>query len=186
MTVLTGKEAVEAVQRRLAAAGLYTGPIDGLWGQESNAALEVGLTPPTAAHEPLVAQLRLHEGERLKPYRDTVGKLTIGVGRNLDDVGISPAESAAMLASDIARTDAALRSKAAWVFVLDPVRRDVLRDMAFNLGVEGLLGFKTTLHLVQAGQFAEAAVQMLRSKWAGQVGQRATTLSKLMRTGERP
>lgn len=131
-------------------------------------------------------QLVRHEGLRLKLYRDTVGKLTIGVGRNLDDVGISEAEAFALLADDVGRAEAGLDARLPWWRGLDPVRRDVLVDMAFNLGVEALCGFRTTLAAVQGRRFGEAADAMLRSAWAGQVKGRATTLAAMMRSGARP
>ncbi len=136
----------------------------------------------------LKIQLVRHEGLRLKPYRDTVGKVTIGVGRNLDDVGISEAEAHAMLDADIDRTERALRAALPWVDELDDARQGVLLNMAFNMGVgvpgsaRGLLGFPYTLGLVQAGKYDEAAKAMLESKWARQVGKRATELAQIMAT----
>ena len=132
------------------------------------------------------ALLRRHEGVRLKPYRDTVGKLTIGVGRNLDDVGLSPAEVEALLDDDIARAEAGLDALRPWWRGLDPVRQAVLIDMAFNLGAKKLDGFNATLAAVQARRFGEAADHMLASAWAGQVKGRAQRLAAMMRTGEAP
>lgn len=134
----------------------------------------------------MTRQLRLHEGERLKPYRCTAGKLTIGVGRNLDDRGITAEESAYLLANDIAREERELLKALAWVGQLDEVRQRVLLDMAFNMGLVGLLGFKNTLATIRAGDYAKAAAMMLDSKWATQVGQRAERLSRMMATGKDP
>ena len=134
----------------------------------------------------MVRQLRLHEGERLKPYRDTVGKLTIGVGRNLDDCGISAQESAILLANDIGDMERELQRALPWVARLDEVRARVLVDMAFNLGIVGLLNFKRTLAAVEAGDYQQAATMMLDSKWAKQVGGRAERLSRMMLTGKDP
>jgi lysozyme len=137
-------------------------------------------------HSRLVRQLRLHEGERLKPYRCTAGKLTIGVGRNLEDRGITAQESAYLLSNDITSTQAALLKALPWAGNLDDVRQRVLIDMAFNMGLGTLLTFKRTLAAVQAGQYQQAAVMMLDSRWAGQVGQRAKRLSQMMATGQDP
>lgn len=134
----------------------------------------------------MTRQLRLHEGERLKPYRCTAGKLTIGVGRNLDDRGITAEESAYLLANDIAREERELLKALPWVAQLDEVRQRVLLDMAFNMGLVGLLGFKNTLATIRAGDYAKAAAMMLDSKWATQVGQRAERLSRMMATGQIP
>lgn len=121
------------------------------------------------------------EGLKLKPYRDTVGKLTIGVGRNLDDVGISEAEAATLLESDIARTAKALDLNLPWWTTLSEERQRVLLNMAFNMGIAGLLGFKNTLAAIQAGKYEDAAKEMLTSKWAAQVGNRAQRLAQMMR-----
>lgn len=132
----------------------------------------------------LINQLMSDEGLRLKPYKDTVGKLTIGVGRNLDDVGISQDEAMEMLANDIRRTYSAVTTALPWFLKLNDARQNVLLNMAFNLGIQGLLGFKHTLDLIQTGHYSDAAEAMLQSKWAKQVGQRAVRLSDQMRKGE--
>jgi lysozyme len=134
----------------------------------------------------MTRQLRLHEGERLKPYRCTAGKLTIGVGRNLEDRGITREESAVLLANDIAAEERELLRALPWVATLDEVRQRVLLDMSFNLGIVGLLGFKNTLAIIQAGDYQRAAAMMLDSKWATQVGARAERLSRMMATGKDP
>lgn len=130
----------------------------------------------------MIRQLRLHEGERLKPYRCTAGKLTIGVGRNLEDRGISAEESAYLLGNDIDDHWRELVKALPWVEQLDEVRQRVLLDMAFNLGIGGLLGFKNTLATIKAGDYQKAAAMMLDSRWAKQVGQRANRLSRMMAT----
>ena len=134
--------------------------------------------------EALLSQLLTDEGLRLKPYRDTVGKLTIGVGRNIDDVGISQDEAMYLLANDIRRTYGDLLDALPWVAALDHARQNVLTNMAFNLGVNGLLGFKHALSCMQRNAWSEAADAMLQSKWARQVGARAVRLATVMRTGK--
>lgn len=134
--------------------------------------------------ELLRTELMRDEGVKLKPYRDTVGKLSIGVGRNLDDVGISATEAEFMLSYDIERTIKALDAALPWWRSLDATRQRVLANMAFNMGVAGLLGFKNTLAAVQSGRYEDAAAGMLASKWAGQVGERAKRLAYLMAKGE--
>jgi lysozyme len=128
--------------------------------------------------------LLLHEGERFRPYLDTVGVLTIGIGRNLN-VGISKQESRFLFSNDLARAEAFIDRKWTWAADLDPVRRAVLVDMAFNLG--GRLGqFKRTLRSLKQGKYADAAVQMLDSLWADQVGSRALRLAEMCRSGNWP
>lgn len=131
----------------------------------------------------LRAELTRDEGLRLKPYRDTTGNTTIGIGRNLSGVGISLAEANALLDSDISRAVADLDRNLPWWKSLDGVRQRVLVNMAFNLGINGLLGFRHTLDAIRAGNFEAAANGMLASLWAKQVGQRATRLAVMMRTG---
>ena len=135
----------------------------------------------------LLDQLIAHEGMRLKPYRDSVGKLTIGCGRNLDDVGISRGEAMGLLANDVERVMSQFDRAIPWWWTrLDGIRRAVLVDMGFNMGIQALLGFKATLGVVQAGRYELAAQDMLASRWAGQVGRHADDLAQMMRSGVRP
>ena len=131
------------------------------------------------------AQLVRHEGLRLKPYRCTAGKLTIGIGRNLDDCGISQSEAYIMLINDIMNCEKQLQAKIPDIYNgLDEVRKSVLLNMCFNLGISGLLGFKNTLEFIKVGDWERAANNMLVSRWAKQVGRRAIELSELMRKGK--
>lgn len=122
---------------------------------------------------------------RFMPYRCPAGRLTIGYGRNLQDRGISQQEAERMLANDVAAVEMALADALPWFSALDPVRQDVLINMGFNLGVRGLLGFQNTLSLIGEGRYTVAADEMLRSRWARQVGKRAKRLAEQMRTGKR-
>jgi len=127
--------------------------------------------------------LVLHEGLRLRPYRCTAGKLTIGVGRNLDDNGITQAEAFALLENDIIAVEADLdRTWPWWRQMTDP-RQQVLADMCFNLGVNRLGGFVNTIAAMKRGDYEAAADGMLASLWASQVGRRAQRLAKMMREG---
>lgn len=129
-------------------------------------------------------QLMRDEGCRLKPYRDSVNKLTIGFGRNLDDVGVSLGEAIAMLDTDISRSSAAVLAHLPWAMSLDEARRGVLVNMAFNMGIGGLLGFKKMLAACEKGEWTTAAAEMLDSEWAAQVGVRAERLVRQMESGE--
>jgi lysozyme len=136
----------------------------------------------SAAVTDLRAQLMRDETLRLKPYTDTTGHLTIGYGHNLTE-GIPEAIASALLDYDITVASADLFSHLPWTMQLDEVRRAVLLAMTFNLGIGGLLEFRKFLAHVQAGQWAAAAVEMLDSVWATQVGPRAHRLAKQMETG---
>jgi len=130
----------------------------------------------------LAKQLIQDEGLKLKPYRCTAGRLTIGVGRNLDDRGITEAEALTLLDNDIKAFWEELAAALPWLTQAPGPVQEALANMAFNLGLRGLLQFKASLALLEAGRFAEAADELLRSKWAGQVGARAERLAALLRT----
>ena len=128
----------------------------------------------------MAKQLELHEGLRLNPYYCTAGKLTIGIGRNLESNGISKAEAFFMLENDLIRLVSELDDQIPWWRDLSETRRRVLVDMAFNLGTFGLMKFKNPLAAIQGGDYATAAQEMLDSRWAEQVGKRAKTLASAM------
>lgn len=133
--------------------------------------------------EVIVNRLVEHEGKRKYPYTDTAGKLSIGVGRNLTDKGLRDNEMQLMLLNDIreALQDA---NRYVWFERLDPGRRLVIVELMFNLGYPRFSGFKRMILALNAGNYEKAADEMLDSKWAKQVGQRAETLAKLMREGD--
>jgi len=132
----------------------------------------------------LIAQLKVHEGVRSKVYLDTEGIETIGVGRNLRDRGLSDDEIELMLANDIRDFQEEVENAFPWWSDLDDVRQRVVVDMAFNMGLGSLSKFVNTLAHIESGRYEEAGVEMLDSKWARQVGDRANVLSDMMRTGE--
>jgi lysozyme len=132
----------------------------------------------------LQGQLERDEGLRLFPYVDTAGRLTIGFGRNLTDVGISAAEASVLLANDIATAARALARALPWTNDLDDARHAVLVNMAFNLGIASLVQFKGFLRYVEAGKWDAAATDMLATLWAREVGARAERLAMQLRTGE--
>ena len=129
----------------------------------------------------LKSDLELDEGLRLHPYEDTVGKLTIGIGRNLDDVGISEEEARHMLGNDIKWVVEELdRTMPWWRTMPEPAQR-ALANMAFNLGLTRLRRFKNMLTALQAGDYRKAADEALDSLWAKQVKGRADRIAALYR-----
>lgn len=133
--------------------------------------------------------LSLHEGRIPHAYKDSMGFWTIGVGHLIDKSkgGRLPEHIIdALLDYDIEAHSKPLLDAIPWVAELDEVRQAVLFDMAFNLGVPGLLKWKNTLAMIQKGQYANAADAMAGSLWARQVKSRAVRLVKMMRTGEWP
>lgn len=134
----------------------------------------------------LVEQLRRDEGEVLHEYKDHLGYSTIGVGILIDrrkGGGITREESAYLLNNRIATKTAELVKALPWVAQLDDARRGALLNMAFQMGVDGLLGFKNTLAYIERRQYALAAVNMLRSKWAEQTPERAQRIALQIETG---
>lgn len=131
-------------------------------------------------------QLRADEGEVLSAYQDHLGYWTIGIGRLIDKRkggGISKEESSFLFGNDLARIQAALDDKLPWWKSLSEARRGVLINMAFQMGVDGLLGFKNTLNMINDGDYDAAARGMMTSKWATQTPARAKRMSEQMRTG---
>ena len=152
----------------------------------------------------LIDQLILHEGMVLEVYQDHLGIDTVGVGRNLIDRGITDGELAFMnmlraeiyeqgltetqarflLSNDIDIVEEELRNAHECIERLDDVRIRVVLDMAFNMGVPRLCKFKNMWAGIHDGDYIRASAEMLDSRWATQVGQRAVRLSEAMRTGE--
>ncbi|KVE27262.1 lysozyme [Burkholderia singularis] len=130
----------------------------------------------------LKAELTRDEDRRNRIYVDTVGKVSGGIGRNLTDKGFRDNEIDLMYENDRADTEAWLDRNLPWWRSLDSVRQRVLMNMAFNMGGK-LLTFVNTLAAMKRGDYAAAADGMLASKWAGQVGARATRLAAMMRSG---
>lgn len=128
-------------------------------------------------------ELERDEGIRLKPYQDTVGKWTIGIGRNLSDVGISTEEAHHLLANDIDHVCNDLDKRFPWWRDLSETRQRVLANMCFNMGIFSLAEFRHTLTAIQTGDFKAAAAGMLASRWAIQVGPRANRLAQMMEEG---
>lgn len=131
----------------------------------------------------LIADLRRDEGLRLKPYHCTAGKLTIGYGRNLEDVGITTAEAEHLLRNDLQRVFAELDRDMPWWRDLSPGRQRALANMAVNLGLLRLKGFRLMLSALRRGDHEEAARQALDSRWARQVGDRARRIAGLLGPG---
>jgi len=129
-------------------------------------------------------QLIDHEGLELKPYHCTADKLTIGVGRNIQDRGITEDEARYLLKNDIKIVEDELLTRQPVVAGLDSVRQRVLVDMGFNLGLPILMKFQNMWSAIEDGDYHEAARQMMDSRWASQVGQRAERLAQAMSSGE--
>ena len=135
----------------------------------------------------ILDQLIRDEGIVLHEYKDHLGYSTIGIGRLIDKRkggGISLDEAKYLLQNDVAKVTTQVNEKLPWSMRLDYPRRAVLLNMAFQMGINGLLGFKNTLDMIRLGNYEGAAKGMLNSKWATQTPSRCRRLSEQMRTGE--
>src|SRR5210317_769159 len=153
----------------------------------------------------LIEKLISHEGLRLEVYQDTLGINTVGIGRNLDDRGITQdeldwmdyptiehvysdgiteADAVYLAQNDVQIVEEELLRAHPCVEDLDAVRQLVLVDMAFNMGVPRLCKFKLMWNAIHEQNWEAASLEMLDSRWARQVGRRAKKLSDAMKTGE--
>lgn len=146
-----------------------------------------------------VQRLCIHEGIRLEPYRCPAGYLTIGVGRNLETNPITPEEKKVvgdwksgitknaafyLLRNDIKRVEKECEQNIGFWDNLDNERQYALLDMAFNLGIHGLLRFNKMLSAMALGNYKQAAEECLNSKYARDVGKRAERIAKTIETGK--
>ena len=132
-------------------------------------------------------QLIREEGAESCAYQDSLGFWTIGVGRLIDSRkggGLSNEEIDMLLDNDIKRNYEAVLKALPWMEKLSDQSQAVLIEMAFQMGVSGLLQFKRTLGSIEDGQYGEAAVEMLESKWAKQTPKRAYRMALQMETDE--
>ena len=130
-----------------------------------------------------IDRIKLDEGLRLKPYKDTAipPKLTIGFGLNLD-AGITKEEAEWLLLNRLSKLESTLEHHIIWSS-LNNARRDVLLNMAYNLGLDGLYKFNRFFQRLSMRDYQRAADEMLDSVWSAQVGERAHRLADIMRMG---
>lgn len=132
----------------------------------------------------LISDLKRDEGLRLNPYRCPAGDLTIGYGRNLEKLGISLAEAEMLLRFDVERLEGMLRRQPFYLN-LSQVRKDVVLNMAFNLGITRLFKFKKMIAALKRSDYESAAREMTDSVWYHQVGERSKRLVYMMRNDAR-
>ena len=132
-------------------------------------------------------QIKNDEGLVLHAYADSLGLLTIGYGRLIDKAkggGITKQEAEYLLSHDISYKLGQLYAQLPWIDKLNDARKGVLLNMAFQLGIAGLMGFKNTLAKIEAGDYEGASSSMLQSKWATQTPNRAQRMAAQMRSGQ--
>ena len=133
----------------------------------------------------LLAQLKKHEGFRSKPYLCTSGKLSVGYGRNLEDVGVTKTEAEYLLKNDVYTAIREL-DKYPWAAELDQVRFDAMVNFMFNVGANTFSKFKKMIAAMEAKDYGRASMELMDSRYARQVGQRAVDLSYMIEVGEYP
>jgi lysozyme len=138
-----------------------------------------------ARYDKLEKQLDDHEGRKKKVYRCSAGYLTIGVGRNLEDRGLSDDEITYLLKNDVKTEVDALTRNLTFFSSLNEARQDAFINLSFNMGIKRLLGFKKTIALAAQGKWSECADELLDSKWARSdvAPWRSLEISEQIRTG---
>ena len=135
----------------------------------------------------LFEMLRRHEGVKPFAYRCTANKISIGVGRNIDEdggIGLCDAEIDFLLSNDIDRVEAELESTFSWYKNLNIARKDAMVSLCFNLGLTRLLKFEMALGFMASGDYIMAGMEFDNSLWSKQVGARAEELCQMIETGE--
>jgi len=132
----------------------------------------------------LIEQLKIHEGVKLKPYKCSAGKLTIGVGKNIEDNGITLEEAEYLLQNDIAEATRQLLHAFPWMKDFNDARISAMINFTFNVGIGTVKKFEKALTAMQEGNFELAADEMMDSRWARQVGNRAVEVTEQIRTGK--
>ena len=134
--------------------------------------------------ETLEQRITRHEciGSRpnLKPYPDSVGKITIGIGHNLTDDGLTLNQVEGIFHDDLPEAQDDLQRVLPWTVALSPARHEVFVELVFNLGITDLSQFHTFLNLAQAGDWDHASADLMTTKWASQVKSRAVELAHLL------
>ena len=131
----------------------------------------------------MIKQLQRHEGLRLKPYHCSAGKLTIGYGRNLEDIGITQDEADMLLGNDLAKVCVQCQREFDWFDGLSELRKEAIINLVFNMGLEGFKQFRRTIAFIEAGQFIDAGAELLDSRYARQVGKRANEIASQLADG---
>ncbi len=125
------------------------------------------------------------EGFRQFPYLCTAEKMTIGIGRNLDDVGITEKEALYLLENDIEKSIKEAKEIFSCFDNHNQVRKEVIINMIFNLGKTRFLGFRKAIQAIKDNDYMLAGSEMMDSKWYNQVGSRAARLVQEMKSGDK-
>lgn len=142
----------------------------------------------------LKESIKIHEGFRSSVYLCPTGHPTVGYGFRVAD--LSPDELALnggevepmskevaekILDIKITKFKKQAYNALPWLTYAPMDIQDALCEMAYQMGVAGLLGFKNTLAMIKERRYSEAAENMLKSKWATQTPKRAKQIANLVR-----
>ena len=131
----------------------------------------------------LIEQLKIHEGFRSTVYTCSGGKKTCGYGRNLEDIGISEEEAEMLLKNDIYEATNQLLNAFPFMATFSDVRISAMINFTFNVGIGTVRKFSNTIEYLKNEDWEAAADEMMDSKWAEQVGDRAIQITEQIRTG---
>ena len=131
----------------------------------------------------LIEQLKIHEGFRSTVYTCSGGKKTVGYGRNLQDIGISEEEAEMLLKNDIYEATNQLLNAFPFMATFSDVRISAMINFTFNVGIGTVRKFSNTIEYLKNKDWDAAADEMMDSKWAEQVGDRAIQITEQIRTG---
>ena len=131
----------------------------------------------------LIEQLKIHEGFRSNVYTCSGGKKTVGYGRNLEDIGISEEEAEMLLKNDIYEATNQLLNAFPFMATFSDVRISAMINFTFNVGIGTVRKFSNTIEYLKNEDWDAAADEMMDSKWAEQVGDRAIQITEQIRTG---
>ncbi len=139
--------------------------------------------PDTFDMAAMKAELTRDEGSRRFPYYDSGNRMTVGVGRDISDNGLRPDEISLMLDNDIRGAAADLDHNIPWWRTLDPVRQRAMLNLCFNLGWSKFAQFPRFFSAMHQARWDDAAIELIGSRWHTQVGDRATRIEEMVRTG---
>ena len=131
----------------------------------------------------LIEQLKIHEGFRSNVYTCSGGKKTVGYGRNLQDIGISEEEAEMLLKNDVYEATNQLLNAFPFMATFSDVRISAMINFTFNVGIGTVRKFSNTIEYLKNEDWEAAADEMMDSKWAEQVGDRAIQITEQIRTG---
>lgn len=126
----------------------------------------------------ILASLKLSEGRKLTPYQDSEGHWTLGFGHKMTNP-ISEEAALLILKDDVLHAIEGLNRRIpSWTTHSSDIQ-DLLVELAFNLGINGLMTFEKFLIALHRSDYRLAKAELLNSKWAGQVGGRAARMASV-------